>query len=1080
MVIDASVGGTEPASPAPVQVTFSGIRETVRTGLFTAESGGRLGWAHATFSEYLAAAWVAANALSEAQVRSLLVAADGRVFPQLREVAAWLVAIQPRRFSWMALADPEAFLGKLEVPGAELRSGIVEALFREAERGRLRHGFGTNYVTIKHPRLAAQILPRLRNDNDQVRKLAFDLARDCPSTELHADLVGISLGTELAIRDRVRAASALVALGRSSPVSELRTLALARDTQEDPQDELKGLALLASWPHALSVDEVFSVLVRPKKRATYGVYALFLNDFASSLTLAHLDPALEWLANNRDSLDDHRLGAVANAILRLALEAIDRPRAQEVLVDIVLERAARFDSPFADEFGEPDPLADDERRRSLAAAILARHPDLRHLHALTDAAGRGWKLFRAEDLAWLADRYKERADERPQLGQVFTLTFKMNSANQRSLVLSLTTDHPLYVDVVHQWVEPIDLVSPLAERLRQQWLLLAGKGRSRQGSPDGNSVNDQIKELLDKFDVGEVPAYGSASRLLSVPPGARHSSQEFEVDVTSLARWAALPDELRERFLQASAAYLAAGVLGASASSVDEGRFRETPAWAGFRALVLLLRLRPAEVAALPGETWKQWAPVLATWRATGNGATWEDKKRLLALALPYAAAELRATILAAVRGAVATGAPAYLGRELKALWSDELRDELLRLAQEDPADPPLSDIVEALVDNDPDATRSLIEGWLSETGRQANRLRALRVGRIALARDPLAWPCLYRALVDAPDFGKELFLGAGSMELTVPQLAADGLADLYLWLFECFPPSEDPLFDDVHPVGPREEVGHWRDKVLNALARAGTLEAVEGVRRIVQAMPGEKWLAVVLADAEEALRKGQWVPTTTQDLLHLGADRRSRLIHTAGHLVEVALEALDRIQQKIQGETPESHLLWDTRARMPKVEDEFSDYLSQKFRDDIGDRGIIINREVQVRRSKPSGIGERTDLRIDASAADPNFLGVPPVLCVPVEVKLAWNDDLLTAMGEQLVGRYMHDLNVKHGIYLLGWCDVDEWWSAEDPNRKKAAVLDKQELQDELLRQAQELQATGYTVSVVCLDLSYRRPEAG
>src|SRR5581483_7796367 len=109
-------GGEEPIDGARMTVTAAGVSETLRTGLFSSRGAQRQGWAHATFGDFLAASWVIANDVAAPQIKSLLVAPDGRLFPQTRLATAWLVAIDPDRFGWLVHQDPEAFRNVVNLP----------------------------------------------------------------------------------------------------------------------------------------------------------------------------------------------------------------------------------------------------------------------------------------------------------------------------------------------------------------------------------------------------------------------------------------------------------------------------------------------------------------------------------------------------------------------------------------------------------------------------------------------------------------------------------------------------------------------------------------------------------------------------------------------------------------------------------------------------------------------------------------------------------------------------------------------------------------------------------------------------
>jgi hypothetical protein len=164
---------------------------------------------------------------------------------------------------------------------------------------------------------------------------------------------------------------------------------------------------------------------------------------------------------------------------------------------------------------------------------------------------------------------------------------------------------------------------------------------------------------------------------------------------------------------------------------------------------------------------------------------------------------------------------------------------------------------------------------------------------------------------------------------------------------------------------------------------------------------------------------------------------------------------------------------LWDSHAGRPKSEDEMSDYLANELSRVLTTRGAIVNREVQVRRNRPSGIGERTDLLVDAVP-----VGGPDTgrLSLPVEVKGAWNAELLTAMSEQLVDRYMTDTAAIHGIYIVAWPDLQSWTDTTDNRRTAFSSLDRAAIELQLAEQAADLAQQGTHVHVVHLDVAYRR----
>ena len=77
--------------------------------------------------------------------------------------------------------------------------------------------------------------------------------------------------------------------------------------------------------------------------------------------------------------------------------------------------------------------------------------------------------------------------------------------------------------------------------------------------------------------------------------------------------------------------------------------------------LVCSCAMRPPELEELSPAVWREWAPILIDWTTTINGASEEDKRRLLMLARPHAEEQLRETMLALVDKAIADASMSFL-----------------------------------------------------------------------------------------------------------------------------------------------------------------------------------------------------------------------------------------------------------------------------------------------------------------------------------------------------------------------------------------------------------------------------------
>ncbi len=154
---------------------------------------------------------------------------------------------------------------------------------------------------------------------------------------------------------------------------------------------------------------------------------------------------------------------------------------------------------------------------------------------------------------------------------------------------------------------------------------------------------------------------------------------------------------------------------------------------------------------------------------------------------------------------------------------------------------------------------------FLADDARHSHPNRALQASASLLRHHPAdAWPKIWQTVQDDQEYGRQLFLHLAytdRVQRFVPD--ADGLADLYMWLMEQFPPEEDPVHEafEAHAVDARESLGRWRDEQLTALAQLGTPAAVAAVERIAAHFPERPGLRQVLLDAEERMRQNTWIP---------------------------------------------------------------------------------------------------------------------------------------------------------------------------------------------------------------------------
>ncbi len=685
--VDELSSATEPAGDDTVVVTPETVRETLQTALFTGRGPQLLGWAHTTFTDFLAARWMVNADLSERQVRSLLLAEDGRLYPQVRLTAAWLVAIAPDRYQWLALADAEAFTGEVELPGDALRAAVVDGLFVAAFR--LTRDIGHTYAGLAHPELPGQVRAGLANPATEVRNLAIRLARDCRVGEVRDQLVQLALDVAEPDELRIAAGYAVIDLEAEAPSDALVPLVRSGVVRGlDPYDELFGVGLRASWPHALDAAAVFGLLKPPARRNFHGAYAGFLYEFAHGVQDDALQAAMTWLSGD-DASTDSSLSLLRDSVIRLAARNLYQPQALATLVEVVQARAADHRLLYEDDHvrdAPDDPLDDVDRRRVLIEAIVNAGPHDDVLWWMAGTSASSAHLVRREDVGWLADRCAAASPQRrPAWVTLFRAAFRDDDLQHLDLAFSMDPAHPLYEALVGDWVRPVAIHGPAADQMREHGRMWNRRGRNEVGAPDRFDV--EIDRLLDQFDAGDPEAYWQAVRRVHIRRGTDRYFDEHLPDLTGLPRWKQMPQQVRDRFVAAAVAY-----LGSRLCSPHQWLGQPVvhyPSRAAYQALVLLLRQRPDALDDLGPDDWREWAPAIVAWPVTVNGAQPEDKEHLIRRALPHAHPELVAALKVHIDGQLSRAECPPVTFEAGLLWNGDLADHLEQHVRDGVADAP-------------------------------------------------------------------------------------------------------------------------------------------------------------------------------------------------------------------------------------------------------------------------------------------------------------------------------------------------------------------------------------------------------
>jgi hypothetical protein len=941
------VGGVEQdAFGTPFPVTDAAVSEALDTGLFSGRGSDRMGWAHQTYAEYLAALYVTdLHCMSGERLASLLVHPgdpEGRLAPQMHSVAAWIAPRNNDVLRHVTKSDPDVLLAgdagsKLDVTTKAL---IVARLLEMVGENVLAVGDlpGDDRLRVlDYAGLPDQLRPLLADPaaDPSMRYAAIDLGKACSRGELQDEWARIALDQSEPMLLRTHAAYAVARVGDAHTRRTLLPLAegLAGD---DPEDELKGCGLKAVWPEHISGTQLMALLTPPKNQDLHGAYWGFLHTLNfDTMSDADLPAALRWAATQRraDMSLDHQEQVVL-AIMARAWDRMEVPGVLDALVDAALARIAEHEPLFkADFYGRvtPPDMRDDPKRRTLVEAIVARLAGSSgNNDAVLHLGMQDGGLFRADDLWWLLGCLRavppRSAYAQAYAGLIhFLFRWCDDLPEHFNAVYQATQWSPdLAVEYAHLF-ESVDLQSDRARHMKEQHNQMQALADRVKRPVLDPPPRERVLQHLTDFERGDDQAWVRLCRDLQLRPDSRRYDHDLEPDLTVLPGWKVADEGLRARIVDAAAAFLRRQPPG-DLEWIGTSSLPFVPA-AGYRALSLLLVQYPDALFDLPESVWRVWAPIIPAYPLANTGDGWARHRVLVTMAYD---AEPGAVIQTLMRLIDKDSAGGHFLSEMdafRACLDQRLSAALLAKVEE----PTLSaavtgTILDALMEHGqgevPQAAQAAAERLLAAlleanvSGGPGAADKACMVAVRLVTRAPDAsWDVVWPAVQADGAFGRAVFEAVahqdhhGGRPFTI--LKERQLADLYLWLVAQYPYSADPMFQGAHFVGERESVAHWRDGLLNHLVARGTPEACAAVEQLVTALPHLTWMPQMLRQARDAMRRNTWQPPTPEQVIRLAAESDSRLVRTGGELLMAVAESLRRLQSRLQDETPAAFDLW-------------------------------------------------------------------------------------------------------------------------------------------------------------------------
>jgi len=876
--------GYENANCKSFEINREVIEETLDTGLFSSRGQHRMGWAHQTYSECLAAWYLVQHKISLPLISRLFFSSEGsehKLIPQLHETAAWLASMREDFLQEIIKTDPDVILRSDVTTDAKVRAAIVDNLLKLYEQEKIFDRYSESYyryVKLKHPELASQLRPYISNSRKQIdaRNLAIDIANVCEVSELQEELVNLALDSSQLIHLRVNAAKALLSIGDSDTKLKLMPLAI-NQLPEDEDDRLKGYAMQALWSDHLSADELFKVLTQPKKRNFVGSYQIFIDHYlVPKLQPDDLVIALKWLKKQGVRCFGHPFEKLGNSIVLKAWENFDLPKIVEFFAEAALVQWKEYqpivtrDSGLQTQFISSLTKDTNKRRKLIEYLVATALGDLDFIFSSSTE-----NILMPEDFLWIIKRFQNTDSQTIQSiwMRLIQCSFNPKDVKHIDAIITAIQNNDAFPKEFALWFEAVELNSDRAETMRAYYIETQSFQNNKPIPPTLDPLPKQkIIELLDQLETGDLEVWGQLNIEMTHKPDSLYHDNNLELDLTKLSGWQEAEEITRKRIIEGAKNYIQ-----------QKWIYTNTlihPVIADCRALHLLVKESPDFLDACSSEIWKNFASaMISTQWDNPSKDSYLSYLEAIRLTYLYAPQESIDTLLRLIDKENEQYDYILVINCFEKCWDKQLKDALLKKVKDGSLKTKCIDqLLEKLLKHGSkearDYTQSLISFPLSPLEHENEK--TLIASRLLVENsDPSSWSYLWSLIQQDISFGRKVFeLASYRCSYGIDlQLTEKQLADLYIWLVQQYPFSGDPDYSNqvlAHFITNRETVANLRDHVLSRLTEAGTCEACTEIERLIKELPNIAWLNKTLLKAKKNMHQKSWQPMKPEEIIQL------------------------------------------------------------------------------------------------------------------------------------------------------------------------------------------------------------------
>ena len=902
--------GYEKVNDRQFEVSEAVITEVLDTGLFSSRGSSRMGWAHQTYAEFLAAWYVKKCNLS--QILSLIVHPDGKIVPQLQEVAAWLASINSDVFQEIIKIDPNILLQSDIASYTETdKASLVESLLLAYEEDELPYRYQSReYQNLNHPKISNQLrcyLSREISKKESSRLTAIDIARACNVEAVQDELVDLVLDPTQSHWVRDNAITAVCKVGNKEAKRKLKPLIFS-DIGDDINDSLKGYALQSNYPENLTIKELLDSITQPKSGSIGGTYANFLaNELAKNILISDLPAILTWIKHKLGRHYDlhYPFQQLSDSILVKSWQNLEQLDVIESFAELVMSRLKQHDTVFGDSnTTRVFPPHDDCDNR---VEVLFRESPVKRrklieklvlLYSISQDENDKMcivSIICSDDVLWLINNAVIADSD-----LVTDLWIKLlrgvlisrglywkNYQHVDAILGACETSKAMELEFRDDFTA-IVLGSERAKKIQDEYLYYENLLKSDQQQPLCEPPPKQrVVCLLDKVESGSHELVWQLYREMTLIPNSTHYDNRYEADITEFPGWKEADETIKQKIIEVAKIYI---YKGDPENNIWLGKNSIAyPALAGYRSIRLLAKIDLDFISKIPVDIWKKWMAIIIYYPNVRDDKNKEIRCEIIKQAYQNACDNFIEILMILIDKENHRDRQLSIHQQAIDCWDDKLEKAFLeKLSDDTLTASSLGSLLQILLQNKVDRARLFAESLICNESSKSSEIRdkaVVAAQKLLLYSGDPSWSIIWERIQQEPSFGCEV-LEAVSYDASYSgnidsKLSPSDIADLYIFFIQQYPditlPQQDTSEDKGLPgieawiTSPRDSIRTWRDFIPQRLQERGTKEACEALKKIIHEFPEKREsLMQKILECEALERRKAWKPPKPEDIFML------------------------------------------------------------------------------------------------------------------------------------------------------------------------------------------------------------------